>query len=67
VALCNTDIQIFWHLHKPLRQQRFRNRIICIFKCCTEQITSSVTSCCACGCHLCSLCSMESLFVSKNL
>jgi hypothetical protein len=67
VALSNTDIQIFWHLHKPLWQLSFRNGIIYIFKCCTEQITSSVTLCHACVCNLCSLCSMETSFASKNL
>lgn len=59
VALCNTYIQIFWNLHKPLRQLRFRTEVICIFKCYTEQMKNSVTLCQVCRCHLRGLCSRK--------
>jgi len=66
VALCNTDIQIFWNLHKPLRQLRFRNKVICIFKCYRGQMINLVTVHHVCRSHLCGLCKQKAIYKTTN-
>lgn len=66
VALCNTDIQIFWNLHKPLRQLRFRNEVICIFKGYREQMINLVTVRHVFRSHLCGMCSRK-LFIKQQM